>query len=85
MKLIFIVFLTIKIFANENWIKINPINKANFSKQTPNQYVDLSQKKPIDMIVKNITIIKKLIDATNKTDKTLHDDKKWFILNTKSK
>ena len=85
MKMISLVllFITIKISANENWIKIEPINKTQTSKSAPKIDINLSQIEPINKMMKNATVIKQLIDATSKKDEPTSDDKNWFVLNTK--
>jgi len=75
-----VTFISLNLHANENWIKIEPINKT----QTPNINtkldVNLSQIEPVNKMMKNATAIKQLIDATSKKEKQTSNDKNWFIL-----
>ncbi|PHS57290.1 MAG: hypothetical protein COB17_06770 [Sulfurimonas sp.] len=76
-----LIFITIKISANENWIKIEPINKTQTSKSNTKVDIDLSQIEPINKMMKNATVIKQLIDATSKKDEPTSNEKNWFVLN----
>ena len=76
-SLVLLIFITIEISANENWIKIEAINKTQTSKSSPKLDVNLSQIEPINKMMKQ------LIDATSKKDEPTSDDKNWFVLNTK--
>jgi len=77
-----LIFITIKISANENWIKIEPINKTQTPKSATNLDVNLSQIEPINKMMKNVTVIKQLVDATSKKDESTSSKKNWFVLNT---
>ena len=68
--------IAIKIFANENWIPINSMNKT----ETRTLDINLSQIKPINKILKNAMVVKTLIDATSKKEKPITNDKNWFDL-----
>ena len=85
MKMISLVllFITIKISANENWIKIEPINKTQTSKSAPKIDINLSQIEPINKMMKNATVVKQLIDATTKKEIPTTNEKNWFVLNSK--
>ena len=80
-SLILLIFVTIQMSANENWIKIEAINKTQTSKSSPKIDVNLSQIEPINKMMKNATAIKELIDATSKKDKPPSNEKNWFVLN----
>jgi len=69
------------LYANENWIKIEPINNTQAKKSNVKQDVNISKTKPINKIIKNATLIKQLIDATSKKEEQTTNDKNWFILN----
>ena len=71
MKIILLIFLTINIYADKNWIKIEPINKTTTTKSNTK----------LDANISKITILKQLIDTVNKKDEPSNDDKHWFILN----
>ena len=78
---ILLIFITINLDADKNWIKIEPLNKTQTSKPNTKPDLNLSQMQPISKMIKNATIIKKLID--NKKEKPTTNDKNWFVLNTK--
>ena len=78
-----IFFLTINLYADKNWIQIEPINKTQAAKSKTKLDVNLSQIEPINKMMKNATIIKQLIDATSKKDEPTSNEKNWFVLNTK--
>lgn len=75
-----LIFSTIML-ANENWIKIEPINKAQTPRSNIKLDVNLSQIEPVNKMMKNATVIKQIIDATSKKEKQHTSDKNWFILN----
>ena len=70
-----LIFLTINLYADKNWIQIEPINKTQTAASKTKLDVNLSQ---------NISVIKQLIDATSKKDEPASNDKNWFVLNTKA-
>ena len=74
-------FITIILSANDNWIKIEPINKTQAPKTKTKLDVNLSQIEPVNKMMKNVTIIKQLIDVTSKKEKQTANDKTWFVLN----
>lgn len=79
MKIIFytvlIIFLTMNLYADKNWIEIESNTKSD---------VELSQKKPINQMMQNITVVKGLIDGTRKKEKVNANDKNWFSFNNES-
>jgi len=79
---VLLIFISIKISANENWIKIQAINKTQTPKENIKLDINLSQIKPINKMMKNATVIKQLLDATSKKDKPTSNDKNWFVINT---
>ena len=68
--------------ANENWIKIEPINNTKAPKSNTKLDVNLSQIEPVNKMMKNATAIKQLIDATSKKEKQTTNDKNWFVFNS---
>ena len=78
---IVLISLTINLHADKNWIQIEPINKAQTAKAKTKYDVNLSQIEPINKMMKNASIVKKIIDATTKKEATTND-KNWFVLNT---
>ena len=86
MKIILTLITFISLSANENWIKIEPINQTKVPKHKSKLDVNLSQIEPVSKMMKNATAIKQIIDATNTTnkkEKELAHDKNWFTLNNK--
>ena len=84
MKLALALIIFISLSANENWIKIEPINKTKTPKPKSKLDVNLSEIAPINKMMKNATAIKQIIDATNTTtkkEKQPSNDKNWFVLN----
>ena len=84
LALTLITFIFVSLSANENWIKIEPINQTKTPKPKSKLDVNLSKIAPINKIMKNATAIKQMIDATNSTskkDKQPTNDKNWFVLN----
>ena len=82
LTLLALAFITITLYADKNWIKIEPINKTQTSKSNTKIDVDLSQIEPINKIIKNAIVIKQLIDNSKK-EKPTTNDKNWFVFNTK--
>jgi len=85
MKLILTLITFISLSANENWIKIEPINKTKVPKHKSKLDVNLSQIEPVSKMMKNATAIKQIIDATNTTskkEKQPTNNKNWFVLNS---
>ena len=78
-----LIFLTINLYADSNWIPIEPINKTKTVKSDSKIAIDLSQIAPVNKIMKNAMLVKQLIDATNKKEKVTTNNKNWFMLNTK--
>ena len=69
--------------ANENWIKIKPISTIQTPKKETTLDINLTQIKPVNKMLKQATVIKQIIDATNtinKKEKEPTHDKNWFIL-----
>ena len=75
-----VIFLTINLYADKNWIQIEPINKTQTAKPKTKLDVNLSHLEPINKMMKNATVIKQLIDATNKKEKPTSNEKNWFVL-----
>ena len=75
-----LIFLTINLYADKNWIQIEPINKTQTTKSKTKLDVNLSQIEPINKMMKNATVVKQLIDATSKKEKVATNEKKWFVL-----
>ena len=82
LSLLLLLFQAITIHADKNWIFITPIDETQTQKPTTNLDVNLSQIEPINKMLKNITVVKQLIDATNKKEKVAINNRKWFVLNS---
>jgi len=72
MKIIFTLvsfFITfVSLYANENWIKIEPLHT-----QTP--------KPKQEVQIEKVSLIQQIINSTNKKEKQTKSDKNWFELN----
>ena len=75
-----VIFLAINLYADKNCIQIEPINKTQITKSKTKLNVDLSQIEPLNKMMKNATVIKQLIDATNKKEEPVNNEKNWFVL-----
>ena len=80
MKLALTIITFISLSANENWIKIEPINKTKSPKPKNKIDVNLSKIAPINEMIRKATAIKQLIDTTNTKEKQPTNHKNWFIL-----
>jgi hypothetical protein len=69
-----LIFITIEIFANKDWIDIKETKESKHSK--PNTTL-----KPIKKMIDKASVIKQLIDSADKKEKPVNDKKKWFDLN----
>ena len=78
--LLFTVFITMNLYADKNWIAIEPIDKTKTSKQNTKLNVNLSQIEPIKKMIKNATVIKQLIDSSKKEKASTNNDKHWYAL-----
>lgn len=74
-------FLTINLYADKNWIQIEPRNEIQTTKLKSKLDVNISQIEPINKMMKNATAIKQLLDATSKKDLQSTNEKNWFVLN----
>jgi hypothetical protein len=70
--ILFLVFITANLYANKNWIAIEPLNQET-PKQNPKLDGNLSQTESITKIIK-------LIDGTEKEKPSTENDKNWYIL-----
>ncbi len=80
LTLTLITFISISLSANENWIKIKPINNKT-PKPKSELGVNLSKVEPINKMMKNATAIKQIVDATREKKKQSSNNKNWFVLN----
>ncbi|WP_455757528.1 hypothetical protein [Sulfurimonas sp.] len=79
-----LIFFTTNLCASNNWIKIEPTNKTQIIKSKTKLDVNLSQIKPIDKMMKRVSVIKQLVDLTSKKEKVSTNEKNWFILDNKT-
>lgn len=88
MKILFLLllFLTLNLFAQKNWIPIQTIkqiqNKPDTPKPTPKIDVNLSQIAPLNTMMRNATLLQQLVHATTfkQKDRVTTNNKNWFIL-----
>ncbi|MFT5836286.1 MAG: hypothetical protein ACI9RG_001185 [Sulfurimonas sp.] len=82
MKLLILLltFTSLILNADKNWIEIKTTDKTKKVQTKPK--LDLSQIQPINKMMKNLKIVKELIDNTQK-EKVVTNDKNWFVLNSK--
>jgi len=78
-------FVLTTLYANENWIKIEPMNisQTPTPKQATPLDINLSKIESVNKIMKNVALIKQIIDASNKKEKQIKSDKSdknWFVL-----
>ncbi len=85
MKVVLALLIFISLSANENWIKIEPMNQTQTPKPKNKLDANLSKIAPINKMMKNATVIKQIIDATSKKEKQTTNDKNWFVLKEESK
>lgn len=81
MKLL-LLFLVTTIYADKNWIPITTVEQTTAPKPTTRLDVNLSQIKPINKMIKNVAVVKQLIDVTTRKEKPLTNSKNWFVLHS---
>ncbi|WP_415396754.1 hypothetical protein [Sulfurimonas sp. CS5] len=74
-----LIFITINLNADKNWIKIEDINKTQKTKSKLD--LDIFQIEPVNKMIKNLKVVKQLIDSTKK-EKAVTNDKNWFVVNS---
>ncbi len=79
---LYLIFITINLSADKNWIPIGPADKA--PQKNTQLEVNPSQIEPINKIMKNVMLIKQLIDHTKK-EESVANEKDWFVLNDENK
>ncbi len=77
-----LIFLAINLYADKNWIPIEPTSNTKSKKSNTKLDVNLSQIEPINKMMKNITVVKQLINVISEKEKPIKNDKNWFIMNT---
>ncbi len=83
-SLTLLIFLTINLYADKNWIEIKPVNKTKIVKSKTKLDINLSQIQPLNKMMKNVTVVKQLLDTTSKKEKTTTNEKNWFTLNNEN-
>ncbi len=77
--LLYLIFITVNLSADKNWIPIELADKDNTPQENTQLDINPSQTEPINKIMKNVMLIKHLIDNTKK-EKSVANDKNWFEL-----
>ena len=70
-----LIFITINLNADKNWIKIEDINKTQKTKSKLD--LDIFQIEPVNKMIKNLKVVKQLIDSTKK-EKAVTNDKNCY-------
>jgi hypothetical protein len=88
MPFIFLIFLSINLFGNDQWIKIEPINQTKTSQEKKLSLKDVTVTLPkvgaLNKMVRKVTLIKQLIETisqSSKQEKKPTNEKNWFVLN----
>ena len=76
----YLIFTTLSLSADKNWIPLKPVDKAKAPEKNTQLDANPSQTEPINKIMKNVMLIKELIDHT-KEEKSAANEKNWFVLN----
>ena len=79
--ILLILFLTVSLYADKNWIKIEQTNKVSTSKLSNKVDLNLSKVKPLNNIIKSVVIVKQFIDNQEKVKENINN-KSWFVLDT---
>lgn len=74
--------LSISLYANENWIEIEPQKRTKTPQRSAVKEINISELAPLNSVLKRATIIKSLLETTAIEKKpNINDSKKWFPLN----
>lgn len=79
LPLLAFVFLAITLYADKNWIAIEPLNMNEPPKQTPQKDLNATQKETINVMLNKVSIMRGLLDGTSK-DEDEEDEKNWYPL-----
>lgn len=75
---LFLISLTTILSANKNWIEIEQSNKNPAKKSSAKIDIDVAHMNPMNLVLKNRIAIQKLLDSTNKYEKSSHN-KNWIL------
>ncbi len=79
LSLLSLLFGISNLYADKNWIPLEPINTPQTAKQTPKKDANLTQNGSISAIINNVAVIKQLMDGT-KQDEDNNNNKNWYPL-----
>ncbi|MDD2790684.1 MAG: hypothetical protein PHU40_08495 [Sulfurimonas sp.] len=79
LPLLVLVFLTITLYADKNWIAIEPLNMNEPSKKIPQKDLNATQKESINTMLNKVAIMRGLLEGTSK-DEDKEDEKNWYPL-----
>jgi hypothetical protein len=82
-SLIIILLITLQLSANKNWIPITSTDTKKTSKKSTELQIDLTQLKPLNKMMRKVTLIKKILNMTTKTkkiEKVVENKNRWFVL-----
>lgn len=84
-------FVTLNLYAQKNWIIIEPItqtqNQPHKPKPTPKIDVNLSQIAPLNSMMRNVTLLQEIIKRGSQISKkrvATTDNKNWFTLESQT-
>ena len=80
--ILFFLFITVNLYADKKWISIEPVSTTQNTKQESSKLdIKQSQMQPINKLIRNATIIRRLVDNKRDKEKLNEDSKKnWYSL-----
>ena len=80
--ILFFLFITVGLYADKKWISIEPVSTTQNTKQESSKLeINPSQMQPINKLIRNAKIIKRLVDNKRDKEKFNEDSKKnWYSL-----
>ena len=84
-SLLSLIFITIDLHADKNWIPLEPINNTQISKQTTKKDENLIQNGSIGALMKNVAVLKQLLDSSKKDEDNEDNNKNWYPLDNGKK
>ncbi|MCK4874985.1 MAG: hypothetical protein KAS26_03965 [Sulfurimonas sp.] len=80
--ILFFLFITVNLYADKKWISIEPVSTTQNTKENVNKLdIKPSQMQPINKLIRNAKIIKRLVDNKRDKEKSNEDSKKnWYSL-----
>lgn len=77
-------FITVNIYAQKEWIVIEPINSDENSKKSDDkskQNIKISPFQPVQTLLENAKVIQHLLDNKNDKEEPKADsEKNWYII-----